>query len=217
MLRSLKLTLITAITVLSVLAAIYVALPTLAQSGQTAHRTAVIQVKTPVLGMPSPATIFATESTPPPQIVALAAQAWSQGTHQVIIVSRAAQWLWAFQDGRLAFSTPVATGRPGLVTPAGTFHVQQKVTDLNFISPWPASSPNYYAPEHVNYALYFHDVGYYIHDAPWREHFGPGSNLPQVDPDGNSETGSHGCINVPTSAGAWLYHWATVGATIDVV
>ncbi|MGH2516532.1 MAG: L,D-transpeptidase [Ktedonobacterales bacterium] len=135
---------------------------------------------------------------------------------QLILVSLSQQWLWAYQDHRLYFRTPVTTGMPQLATPDGMFSVQWKETNVTFTSPWPPGSPYYYPPEHINYAMYFADVGYYIHDAPWRPVFGPGTNYPHTDPDGTQRTGSHGCVEVPTHAGAWLYNWAGDGATVDI-
>ena len=50
--------------------------------------------------------------------------------------------------------------------------------------------------------MYFADDGYYIHDAPWRYCFGPGTNVPHIcsNANGVGETDSHGCVNVPTPA-----------------
>jgi lipoprotein-anchoring transpeptidase ErfK/SrfK len=135
---------------------------------------------------------------------------------KVILVSLSKQWLWAYTNKVAIFNTPVTTGQPGLETPTGTYPVLSKIKDKTFISPWPPGDPNYYSPEHTNYALYFLDGGFYIHDAPWRKVFGPGSNVPHTAPDGTQETGSHGCVNVPTSAGAWLYDFAPVSTTIMI-
>ncbi|MGO8946060.1 MAG: L,D-transpeptidase [Ktedonobacterales bacterium] len=135
---------------------------------------------------------------------------------QLILVSLSQQWLWAYQDRTLLFDTPVTTGMPELPTLDGTFSVQYHVANVMFHSPWVPSSPYYYSPEHVNYALYFAYDGYYIHDAPWREVFGPGTNYPHTDPDGASVTGSHGCVELPTPAADWLYYWAADGATIVI-
>ncbi len=153
---------------------------------------------------------------PPAQVATILSQARAQGQARVILVSLQQQWLWAYQDGQLAFNTPVSTGRQGLETPTGIFSVLYKQRNITFYSPWPVGSPYYYTPERVNYALYFHDVGYYIHDAPWKKQFGPGSNFPQTNPDGTTENGSHGCVNVPTFAGAWLYQWAGDGTEIAI-
>ncbi|HLZ21180.1 MAG TPA: L,D-transpeptidase [Ktedonobacterales bacterium] len=135
---------------------------------------------------------------------------------QLILVSLSQQWLWAYQDHRLYFRTPVTTGMPQLATPDGMFYIHYKETNVTFYSPWPYGSPYYYPPEHINYAMYFADTGYFIHDAPWRPVFGPGTNYPHTDPDGVQRTGSHGCVEVPTPAGAWIYNWAWNGATLDI-
>jgi hypothetical protein len=136
---------------------------------------------------------------------------------QVILVGIQQQWLWAYQDGKLVYTTPVTTGRPQLPTPLGVYGITDKAADVMFYSPWGPGSPFYYAPEHVNYAMLFRKGGYYIHDAPWHKDFGPGSNVPHTGPGGVWETGSHGCVEVPTPAGAWLYGWARVGATVEVI
>jgi lipoprotein-anchoring transpeptidase ErfK/SrfK len=135
---------------------------------------------------------------------------------QAILVSRSQQWLWAYQGGQLVFATPVTTGQSDLPTPLGTFHVMRKQSNTTFYSPWPKGSPYYYAPLHIDYALLFRAGGFYIHDAPWRYAFGPGTNLAQRLPDGSSQTGSHGCVDVPVPAGAWLYSWARVGTTVVI-
>jgi lipoprotein-anchoring transpeptidase ErfK/SrfK len=135
---------------------------------------------------------------------------------QLILVSLSQQWLWAYQDHRMVFRSAVTTGMPQLPTPAGTFHVRWHIQNTTFYSPWPVGSPYYYSPEHINYAMYYADFGYYIHDAPWRETFGPGTNYPHTEPDGSTATGSHGCVNMPTGAMSWLYRWARDGATIVI-
>lgn len=136
---------------------------------------------------------------------------------QVVLVSITQQWLWAYQNRQLVYNTPVTTGRPELPTPDGIYPMQYKIANVTFISPWPIGSPYYYSPEHVDYALYFLYDGYYVHDAPWRTDFGPGTELPHTGPGGVQETGSHGCVEVPVSAGAWLYQWARNGLTIDII
>jgi len=137
---------------------------------------------------------------------------------KLIVVNRAnnVQKLYAYDNGKLVFSTLVTTGSLYLQTFLGTFHIYRKLTNVTFISPWPKGSPYYYAPEHVNYALDY-DGELYIHDAPWRGVFGPGTDRPHEDPKLGWTDGSHGCVNTPTSAAAWLYNWAPVGTTVEVV
>ncbi|HKV84285.1 MAG TPA: L,D-transpeptidase [Ktedonobacterales bacterium] len=135
---------------------------------------------------------------------------------QLILVNLTQQWLWAYQDGALVTAMPITSGQPYLWTPEGTYHVLYKVQNTTFYSPWGPGSPWYYSPEHVDYALFFRDKGYFIHDAPWRHAFGPGTDVQHTDPDGTQETGSHGCVNMPPAAGQWLYTWANPGATIVI-
>jgi lipoprotein-anchoring transpeptidase ErfK/SrfK len=68
----------------------------------------------------------------------------------------------------------------------------------------------------VTYALLFDNRGYYIHDAPWRTDYGPGSNAKPGTP-GQDLTGSHGCINVPLPIAKQLYDWAPTGTAVQVV
>jgi hypothetical protein len=139
------------------------------------------------------------------------------GQHgQAILVSTHLQWLWAYQDGKLVYATPVTTGMAPLRTPHGAYTIMLKESDVTFYSPWPRGSPYYYTPEHINYALRFRSGGFYIHDAPWRGAFGPGTQDPHANPNGTHETGSHGCVNVTTGAARWLYSWAHVGATVTI-
>lgn len=163
---------------------------------------------------PTKAPVYGPPPTPPPGPAPIGGVPRVSG--QLILVSLAQQWLWAYQNGTLLYDTPVTTGMPQLPTPDGTYHVQWKETDVTFYSPWPPGSPYYYPPEFINYAMYFADNGYFIHDAPWRPKFGPGTNYPHTDPDGQVRTGSHGCVEVPTPAGAWLYNWAWDGATVVI-
>jgi lipoprotein-anchoring transpeptidase ErfK/SrfK len=131
-------------------------------------------------------------------------------------VSLSKQQLWAFQNGKLVMTSLVTTGMPQLPTPTGTFHIMMKETNIWFYSPWPYGSPYYYSPEHIDYAMLFRSGGFYLHNAPWRETFGPGTNVPHTEPDGKSATGSHGCVNMPTNTAAQLYNWIGIGATVVI-
>jgi L,D-transpeptidase catalytic domain len=115
-----------------------------------------------------------------------------------------------FDDGCIAGSALVTTGRPGLRTPTGTFHIYAKYSPITLISQWPQSSPYYYSPENAQYAMEFLRGGFFIHDAPWEPSnaFGPGSQ--------NGVDASHGCVHVPTPTMAWLYAWSPIGTTVIV-
>ena len=135
---------------------------------------------------------------PPPQ---------AAGDGHLIVVSLLRQHLWAYDHGRLILQTDVTTGRPALPTPAGHYHIFNKQSPFEFISPWPPGSPYYYNPAWVSYAMEFIPGGYYLHDAPWRTWFGPGSNVGD---------GTHGCVNIPLAPMTTLYHWARIGDQVTV-
>ena len=143
-----------------------------------------------------------------PPVVATPTPAPTPGAQgKVIVVSLATRSLTAYENDKVVATTVVATGRPALPTLTGTFHIKAKYTPYQFISPWPKSSPYWYASAWVKYAMLYEDGGYFIHDAPWRTVYGPGANL---------TNGTHGCVNVPLSTMSFLYKWASVGTTVIV-
>jgi hypothetical protein len=129
---------------------------------------------------------------------------------KVIDVDVTTQSAVFFDDGCIAGQSLVTTGRAGLRTPTGTFHIYRKVSPITLISPWPKSSPYYYTPENAAYAMEFLGGGFFIHDAPWEpaSTFGPGSQ--------NGVDASHGCVHMPTPTMAWLYAWSPIGTTVII-
>jgi lipoprotein-anchoring transpeptidase ErfK/SrfK len=132
-----------------------------------------------------------------------------------IVVSLSQQRLVAYQGDKPVFDTLVTTGGPELPTPVGTFHVLQKLSPFTFHSPWPKGSPFWYPDSPTSYAMLFESSGYFIHDAPWRSWFGPGSNATAGQPGGNG-TGTHGCVNVPLGVQAPLFRWTDVGTPVII-
>ncbi|MGA7989289.1 MAG: L,D-transpeptidase, partial [Candidatus Dormiibacterota bacterium] len=86
---------------------------------------------------------------------------------KVIDVNLTTQSAVFYDDGCTAGSSLVTTGRAGLRTPTGTFHIYAKYSPITFISAWPPSSPWYYTPENAQYGMEFRRGGFFIHDAPW--------------------------------------------------
>lgn len=137
-------------------------------------------------------------------------------TYKRMVISLSKQQLTAY-DGKTVFLTSlVTTGNAALPTPLGVFPILGMYHPFTMVSPWPRGSEFYYAPSYVNYALLFDDRGYYVHDAPWRTFYGPGSNATAGAP-GSNNTGTHGCVNVPFNAEQQLYNWATIGTIVQVV
>ncbi len=137
-------------------------------------------------------------------------------TYKRIVISLSKQQLWAFDGSHYVMSSLVTTGNPALPTPTGAFPILAAYSPFTFVSPWPPGSQYYYAPSYTNYALLFDNRGYYVHDAPWRGHFGPGSNATTGTP-GQNYTGSHGCVNLPLTMMQPLFQWATIGTVVEVV
>jgi lipoprotein-anchoring transpeptidase ErfK/SrfK len=132
---------------------------------------------------------------------------YNAGSGKVMVVSLSRQVLTAYQDGAAVLTTYVATGRPALPTPVGVYHIFARYSPYKMISPWPYGSPYWYPDSWTNWAMEFAGGGYFIHDAPWRSWYGPGSNI---------YNGTHGCVNVPYSQMAFLWKWAPMGTTVVV-
>jgi hypothetical protein len=137
--------------------------------------------------------------------------------------------VWRPADNRIAFTDGSQTWVKG---PLGT---QARANDARFAwegktsdaappvkrshfmmhSPWPEEDPRWFPDSWVNYAVLFERSGYFIHDAPWRSAYGPGTNL--VYNPGVGWVGTHGCVNVPQDAEAKLFGWADLGTPVTVM
>jgi lipoprotein-anchoring transpeptidase ErfK/SrfK len=133
--------------------------------------------------------------------------AYNAGAGKLIVISLSRQVLTAYQDGTAVLSTYITTGRPALPTPPGVYHIFRRYSPYLMISPWGYGSPFWYPPSWTNWAMEFAGGGYFIHDAPWRSWYGPGSN---------TYNGTHGCVNVPYSQMSFLWNWTPMGTTVVV-
>ncbi len=107
------------------------------------------------------------------------------------------QALRAWEYDRLVFSTLVSTGLPWYPTPTGTFRVYVKLRYEHMRGGTPGI--DYYDLPNVPHTMYFY-LGYAIHGAYWHNNFG--------------HPMSHGCVNLPLDAAAWLYDWTPVGTVV---
>jgi lipoprotein-anchoring transpeptidase ErfK/SrfK len=75
---------------------------------------------------------------------------------------------------------------------------------------WAGNPYPWYGCVDMSYAMEFESSGFFIHDAPWRSRYGPGTN---------NDNGTHGCVNVPRSANQmdFLYGWTPMGTTVIVL
>lgn len=156
------------------------------------------------------ASLFVGGSLPP--------RAHASATHYMagkhITISLYHERLRAWVGRTVVYTTPVTTGAPELPTPTGWYRVYAHFSPYEFISPWPYGSAYYYPPSPVNFAMEFLP-GYFIHDAPWRSVYGPGSN--HINQPGTNYGGTHGCVNVPYAAEKFLYYWAPNGTPVHIV
>lgn len=120
--------------------------------------------------------------------------------------------LWACEGSKQVKDYPVITGMqqiPENATPPGTYKVYAKATDTRLTGIASTGAWN----EPVNYWMPFLDnqYGTYgFHDAPWRKV----SEFGNIDP--NSTKGSHGCIQMETSAMGWVFNWSEPGTTLTI-
>lgn len=139
---------------------------------------------------------------------------------RAVVISLGEQVMRVYDDGNLANTFLVTTGEPSLPTPPGIWSVEAKLHPTTFTSSAPKNSPDWYPPTKINYAMQYHNNGYFMHDAWWRTEFGPASNYPHADQgvDGNSlaSMGSHGCVDMPLTAAQWLYNFVTLSTPVII-
>jgi lipoprotein-anchoring transpeptidase ErfK/SrfK len=111
-----------------------------------------------------------------------------------IDVDLSEQWLTAYEGETPVFGTAISTGSEDRRTPVGKFSIEHMLERQTM------SGDDYYLPD-VPYVMYFTDY-YAIHGAYWHISFG----YPV----------SHGCVNLPVSAAAWLYNWANTGTPVVI-
>lgn len=136
---------------------------------------------------------------------------------KMIVVSTEAQSAQVYQNGHVVLTAPVTTGGPELPTDKGIFHIYYKISPFVFHSPFPVGSPYYYLPTPIQYWMPF-DGQEGLHDASWRSNFGAGSNYQPTDlGTGHDILGTHGCVNLPLAAAAFIWNFAPVGTTVVVI
>jgi lipoprotein-anchoring transpeptidase ErfK/SrfK len=105
------------------------------------------------------------------------------------------QRLTAYEGKTVITQTLISSGLPSHPTPSGIFSVSQKSESQYMFG------PDFDLPA-VPWVLYFTSQGHAVHGTYWHDNFG--------------HQMSHGCVNAPTAAAAWLYGWAEIGTPISV-
>ena len=129
-------------------------------------------------------------------------------TGQVMVVSLVEETLRLYQDGKLVNQFRITSGQYAKPSPPGVWHILLRQAPTVFKSTEPPGSAFWYPDTNINYAMEYHDGGFYFHDSWWRVNYGPGTNFPHYDTGGDETfagNGSHGCINMQEEQAAWLY------------
>lgn len=127
------------------------------------------------------------------QTVAERSKAWGGN---FVEIDLAAQHVYMYKDGVLAWNSPCVTGNVSKdhTTPEGIFTLYYKETD-RILRGAKQADGTYEYESHVNYWMPFNG-GIGLHDANWRNRFGG---------DIYQTKGSHGCINLPPDKAKALY------------
>jgi lipoprotein-anchoring transpeptidase ErfK/SrfK len=153
-------------------------------------------------------------TTPPPAASAVAPQnvCANNTLPQLALVSISQRTMWACQGTNQIYSTPVVTGMenyPADLTPTGTYYISSKQTNLYLDGSDSTGSWH----DYVYYWMPFlhNKYGTYgFHDATWR----PANAFGNISPYTNQA--SHGCVEMPLTAAAWLFNWIEVGSTVTI-
>jgi lipoprotein-anchoring transpeptidase ErfK/SrfK len=137
---------------------------------------------------------------------------------QTLVISLIEQSLRVYQNGQLVKSFQIVSGQFAKPSPPGFWHIFDRESPTVFKSSEPKGSAFWYPNTNIQYAMGYHDGGYFFHDSWWRTYYGPGNNFPHYDPGGESfaGTGSHGCINMQPSDAGWLYHNTGYGTPVII-
>ncbi len=119
---------------------------------------------------------------------------------KLIDVDLSSQQLVAYEGGQVVFKAPVATGKDGFETPTGSYAIYAKTPKQTMRGN--LGGETWVVPNVPNIMYIKGSVA--LHGAYWHNLFGSGVRL------------SHGCINLPLDAAAWLYKWAPVGTKVIV-
>ncbi|MFL5698860.1 MAG: L,D-transpeptidase [Ktedonobacteraceae bacterium] len=144
---------------------------------------------------------------------------YGPGSGSVMVVSLVEQTMRFYQGGKLVRSFQVTTGQYARPTPPGLWNIFLREHPTEFKSSEPKGSAFWYPPTKIDYAMEYHDGGYFFHDSWWRADYGVGTNFPHYDSGGDEAfagNGSHGCINMFPDDANWLYNHTGYGTAVIV-
>ncbi len=146
-------------------------------------------------------------------------QHYGAATGQTVVISLVEQTLRIYQDGKFVKAFQITSGQFDKPSPPGFWHIFDRESPTKFKSSEPKGSAFWYPDTNINFAMEYHDGGYFLHDSWWRVNYGVGSNYPHYDTGGDESfagTGSHGCINMQEDQIAWLYAHSGYGMAVII-
>jgi lipoprotein-anchoring transpeptidase ErfK/SrfK len=117
-----------------------------------------------------------------------------------LLVDRSRLTATLFRDGRAIFSAPIGVGKPGTVTPPGSFYVTEKLITVNA----PA-----YGPYALGTSAYAPTLGEWPGGGVVGIH---GTDEPQLIPG----RPSHGCVRMRNADITRLWRLIALGTPIDI-
>ena len=114
----------------------------------------------------------------------------------------------AIENGRVVYTAPIVSGKPGWETPTGNFRVLRRAGTVTMRS---ASfgvgpgDPEYYVQPDVPYTQFFDNAGDALHGNYWS----PSNAF------GNYNT-SHGCVGMRIGDAAFFWNFGRVGMPVNI-
>jgi lipoprotein-anchoring transpeptidase ErfK/SrfK len=124
-------------------------------------------------------------------------QSFRIGSSLIVVASTATHYLSLYQDGRRTHTWPISTGRPGDLTPNGTYLTIDKGNPVDM------KGPGYNLE--VPWSVRFTWSGDYLHDAYW-----------SVGEQGATNV-SHGCVNMRPADAETYYKMEVPGDPVTVI
>lgn len=118
-----------------------------------------------------------------------------------VIVDESTQSLKLYEDNEVVLESPVVSGKTGHETNKGKHKVLNKELNRTLVG----EGGSYRS--FVNYWMRFDNDQEGLHDATWRNTFGPAVSR---------DNGSHGCVNLPLDIAAQLYDELELGDTVII-
>jgi len=138
---------------------------------------------------------------------------------QTVVISLIEQTLRIYQNGKFVQAYQITSGQFDKPSPPGFWHIFDRESPTKFKSSEPKGSAFWYPDTNINFAMEYHDGGYFLHDSWWRVNYGVGTNYPHNDTGGDESfagTGSHGCINMQENQISWLYSHSGYGMAVII-